>query len=87
MICRTFGRDCKKALEIVRLESNFNPWAINKNTDGSYDIGLWQLNEKWQKVPRAEAFEPILATYKAYEIYKKWGNNFNAWTSSKKLTK
>jgi len=84
-VCRKFGKDCKRALEIVRLESNFNQYAINKNVGGDYDLGLWQINEKWQKVPREVAFNPYKATDEAHKIYLKWGSNFNAWTSNKKL--
>lgn len=83
-MCRKFGSQCKRALEIIKMESGFNQYAINKNTDNSYDIGLWQINERWQKVPREVAFNPYKATDEAYKIYLKWGN-FNAWTSNKKL--
>jgi hypothetical protein len=29
---------------IAKVESNFNPYALNKNKDGSYDIGIMQIN-------------------------------------------
>lgn len=32
---------------IAKVESNFNPAAINKNTNGSYDYGLMQINTIW----------------------------------------
>ena len=32
---------------IAKVESNFNPAAINKNTNGSYDFGLMQINTIW----------------------------------------
>lgn len=32
---------------IVKTESNFNPQAINRNLDGSVDIGLMQINSYW----------------------------------------
>ena len=32
---------------IARVESNLNPKAINKNRNGSYDIGLMQINSGW----------------------------------------
>lgn len=34
---------------IARTESNFNPKAINKNQNGSIDIGLMQINSFWVK--------------------------------------
>ncbi len=32
---------------IARIESNLNPNAINKNANGSVDIGLMQVNSSW----------------------------------------
>ena len=34
---------------IARVESNLNPKAINKNTNGTSDIGLMQINSAWLK--------------------------------------
>ena len=34
---------------IARVESNLNPRAINKNTNGTSDIGLMQINSAWLK--------------------------------------
>jgi hypothetical protein len=32
---------------IAKVESNFNPAAVNKNSNGSYDVGLMQINSTW----------------------------------------
>ena len=32
---------------IAKVESNFNPRAINYNTNGTYDFGLMQINSIW----------------------------------------
>lgn len=32
---------------IARVESNFNPSAINRNTNGSTDYGIMQINSRW----------------------------------------
>jgi hypothetical protein len=32
---------------IAKVESNFNPAAINKNSNGTYDVGLMQINSIW----------------------------------------
>ncbi len=32
---------------IAKVESNFNPAAVNKNTNGTYDVGLMQINSSW----------------------------------------
>ena len=34
---------------IAKTESNFNPRAINRNSNGSYDYGLMQINSTWAK--------------------------------------
>lgn len=32
---------------IARTESGLNPSALNRNKNGSYDIGLMQINSRW----------------------------------------
>ena len=32
---------------IAKVESNFNPRAINRNRNGSYDFGVMQINSSW----------------------------------------
>ncbi|WP_126448268.1 lytic transglycosylase domain-containing protein [Sulfuricystis multivorans] len=34
-------------MAISRVESSGNPHAINRNSDGSYDIGHMQINSRW----------------------------------------
>jgi len=34
---------------IAKVESNLNPRAINRNRNGSVDIGLMQINSEWLK--------------------------------------
>jgi len=34
---------------IAKVESNFDPGALNENEDGSYDFGVMQINSAWQK--------------------------------------
>ncbi len=35
---------------IAEVESNLNPLAINRNSDGSYDFGLMQINSSWARI-------------------------------------
>lgn len=37
-------------MAISRVESSGNPQAINRNPDGSYDIGHMQINSRWLPV-------------------------------------
>lgn len=34
---------------IAKNESNFNPIAYNYNKNGSFDVGLFQINQIWKK--------------------------------------
>jgi soluble lytic murein transglycosylase-like protein len=46
---------------IARVESNFNPRAINVNRNGTKDYGIMQINSSWverYKVPKEWLFEP-----------------------------
>lgn len=35
---------------IAKVESSFNASALNRNENGSYDVGLMQINSAWAKV-------------------------------------
>jgi len=37
---------------IAKTESNLNPSAINRNKNGSYDVGLMQINSSWFPILR-----------------------------------
>jgi soluble lytic murein transglycosylase-like protein len=42
-----YGIDANLLYAIAKTESNLNPHALNKNKNGSYDIGLMQINSTW----------------------------------------
>jgi len=66
------------AMRIIDCESRFDPYAINKNTDGSFDLGLWQINEVYHDITRECAFDVYCSTRYAMSIYKSW-DSFEAW--------
>lgn len=89
-ICDKFGLlNCQVALAVMRAESGGNPEAYNYNTNGTLDIGLWQINEiHWDRCGGlAELVDPQKNTDCAYTIWDRAdgveGNgkgSFDAWT-------
>jgi soluble lytic murein transglycosylase-like protein len=44
---------------IAKVESNFNPAALNWNRNGSYDFGLMQINSSWAHVLGLERWNTL----------------------------
>ena len=44
---------------IAKVESNFNPKAINKNSNGTFDVGLMQINSSWAATLGAERWNSL----------------------------
>lgn len=73
---------------IAKTESGLNPNAINKNSNGSYDIGLMQINSSWLPtlarygVYRESLFDPCISldvgAWILSENIRKMGNNWTA---------
>ena len=42
-----YGVNVHLLYAIAKTESNLNPKAMNKNKNGSYDIGMMQINSSW----------------------------------------
>ena len=77
------GVDPELAVRVAKCESNLNPLAVNKNTDGSRDRGLFQINEKWHPdVSDEVAFNPITATEFFCKAYKE--GHLDWWSCSQK---
>lgn len=75
-------------MAISRVESSGNPRAINRNTDGSYDIGHMQINSWWLPALRRygiterDLFDACTNTYVGAWIlaqnFHRLGYNWNA---------
>jgi soluble lytic murein transglycosylase-like protein len=73
---------------IARTESGLNPAAINRNKNGSYDIGLMQINSRWLPALRKygldeqQLFEPCTSIYVGAWILaqniQRMGNSWDA---------
>lgn len=72
-------------MAIVNCESRWDKYAIGVNKDGSKDLGLWQISEKYHgsKISREESFDVYASTRYAIKLYRDWGNSWQAWTCSK----
>jgi soluble lytic murein transglycosylase-like protein len=73
---------------IAKTESNLNPKAINRNANGSYDIGLMQINSSWLPtlrrygVTEKDLYEPCISIQVGAWILgsnmQRMGNSWNA---------
>lgn len=82
--------DPELALRVAKCESNLDPKAVNINTDGSRDRGLFQINSKWHPgVSDEQAFDPIFSTRFFYKAFKAghldwWNATKSCWDLTKK---
>ena len=44
---------------IAKVESNFNPTAVNRNSNGTYDFGLMQINSSWSATIGKERWQSL----------------------------
>ena len=54
---------------IAKVESNLNPRAINRNKNGTDDIGLMQINSSWFAYLKKHGIEPSLLWEPCYNTY------------------
>jgi len=77
------GVDPDLAVRVAECESGLSPSAVNTNTDGSKDKGLFQINNKYHpEVSEADAFDPIFSTKFFCKAMK--GGNLNWWNATRK---
>jgi len=86
---QVFGSDSPKAFKLLSCEnSSLNPDAVNTAGNypaGSRDIGVFQINEYWQKVNAKFLFNSDINIRMAYQLYKENGNSFRLWTCGRKF--
>jgi len=73
---------------IAKTESNLNPLAINRNKNGSYDVGLMQINSVWfptllrHGISEAQLYQPCVSIHVGAWILaqnmQRLGNSWNA---------
>ncbi len=81
--CNQYSWDKKCCQCIVSHESGGNAHAINYNTNGSTDVGLWQINNiNWGQCSDGKApCDPKVNLNCAIDMYKWGGNTFKLWDS------
>jgi hypothetical protein len=81
-VCQEEQVDPELALKVAQCESGLDPQAINTNTDGSRDRGLFQINEKYHpEVTESEAFSVVSATRFFCRAFK--SGNLSWWNASR----
>ena len=85
-IIEVFGKDSDDAFRILSCENKgLRPDAVNTNTDGSKDYGIFQINNKWQGVTNVSFLTDWkINIHMAKRIFDGRGN-WSAWACAKKV--
>lgn len=78
------GLSIKEAEIIINCESRWKPDAIGVNKNGSYDVGLWQINSIHKNMTNADKMDYKTATKWAIDKRLHDGS-WSAWSCSRKL--
>jgi hypothetical protein len=88
-ICEVFGKDCDKAFAVLSCENpSLNPKAVNtagNEPAGSRDIGVFQINEYWQRTQGKFLFNWKINVEIAHQLFEENGKSFKLWTCGRKL--
>mmetsp|Transcript_26516 Transcript_26516/g.23493 ORF Transcript_26516/g.23493 Transcript_26516/m.23493 type:complete len:138 (-) Transcript_26516:135-548(-) len=69
---------------IAKHESGGNAHAANHNSNGSYDVGLWQINDiNWKSCNGGKAPCDVESNLRcAEEVFKWGGNTWRLWSTA-----
>ncbi|KAA0146268.1 hypothetical protein FNF27_07740 [Cafeteria roenbergensis] len=81
--CAKHSWDQKACRCIVSHESGGNANAVNENSNGSFDVGLWQVNSmNWKACSGGRAPCDVETNLKcAIDVYRWGGNTFKLWST------
>ena len=82
-IATSEGVDPDLAVRVAKAESSLIPSAININTDGSKDRGIFQINDKWHPEVSDEMAQDIVQATKFFCAAFKNGN-LKWWSATQK---
>lgn len=89
LVKEVFGKYSDKANKVLDCENHSrNPNAVNtagNEPKGSRDIGIFQINEYWQKTQAKFLFDPEINVRAAWIIFRDNGYTFDRWTCGRKL--
>lgn len=82
---RMYGVNPYILYAIAKVESGFNPRAVNRNKNGTYDIGMFQINTSNLArlgIDYRYAFDPCYSAYLGAYILRQCINTYgNTWKS------
>jgi len=84
-VAKEEGIDAELAVRVAKAESNLNPKAVNVNTTGSTDRGLYQINTQYHpEVTDAQAFNPEFSARFFAQAFKNghldwWNTTRSVW--------
>jgi murein DD-endopeptidase MepM/ murein hydrolase activator NlpD len=77
------GRNLEIAVAIAGAESRYDPSVRSpRNSDGSYDHGLWQINSVHRDLlGKGDWRDPAMNAWMAYQVFRQEGNSWTPWTT------
>lgn len=73
-------------IKLAKCESSMNPEALNKNKNGTFDVGLLQINDVHSKrISRQDRMDYEKNIRFAYKLHQEQKHSFSAWSCSSKI--